>query len=217
MCEVKYSDAETNETYKDACFLTDELADMVEELSKILDGSEEGYISDFMEPYLKVAAARADEKIVIIFQFLYDTTEGIWRYRKITTLLSKEETTHIVQVLFMMVRREVPACEDLMPAFAIRPMASAVSSAENPSAPAIGAQYLKVSPIMDTFVFALELAAARMSAKCPESLAVRPNAVSASVTISDVVARSSPDAAARFMIPSIPSSMSEVFHPAMAM
>ena len=103
-----------------------------------------------------------------------------------------------------------------MPAFAIRPMASAVSSAENPNAPAIGAQYLKVSPIMDTFVFALELAAARMSAKCPESLAVRPNAVSASVTISDVVARSSPDAAARFMIPSIPSSMSEVFYPAIA-
>lgn len=33
MCEVKYSNAETNETYKDACLLTDELADMVEELS----------------------------------------------------------------------------------------------------------------------------------------------------------------------------------------
>ncbi len=98
----------------------------------------------------------------------------------------------------MMVRREVLACEDLMPAFAIRPMTSAVSSAENPSAPAIGAQYLKVSPIMNTFVFALELAATRMSAKCPESLAVKPNAVSASVTISDVVARSSPDAAAVF-------------------
>ena len=40
MCEVKYSDAETNETYKDAYLLTDELADMVEELSEIIDGSE---------------------------------------------------------------------------------------------------------------------------------------------------------------------------------
>ena len=49
MCEVKYSDAETNETYKDAYLLTDELADMVEELSEIIDGSEDGYISDFME------------------------------------------------------------------------------------------------------------------------------------------------------------------------
>lgn len=42
--------------------MTDELADMVEELSRILDGSEDGYISDFMEPYLKVAAARVGEK-----------------------------------------------------------------------------------------------------------------------------------------------------------
>lgn len=105
MCEVKYSDAETNETYKDACLLTDELADMVEELSEILDGSEDGYISDFMEPYLKVAASRADEKIVIIFQFVYYTTDGIWRDRKITTLFSKEEATEIVQVLRELMRK----------------------------------------------------------------------------------------------------------------
>ena len=54
---------------------------------------------------MKKAAARADEKIVIIFQFVYDTTEGIWRYRKITTLLSKEETTQIVQVLRELMRK----------------------------------------------------------------------------------------------------------------
>ena len=67
--------------------------------------------------------------------------------------------------LFIMERREVPACEALIPLFAMRPMASAVSSAENPNAPAIGAQYLNVSPIMLTLVFALEEAAARISAK----------------------------------------------------
>ena len=78
---------------------------MVEELSQILEGSEGGYISDFMEPYLKIAAARADEKIVIIFQFVYDTTEGIWRDRKITTLLSKEEATEVVQVLRELTRK----------------------------------------------------------------------------------------------------------------
>ena len=104
-----------------------------------------------------------------------------------------------------------------MPAFAIKPIASAVSSAEKPSAPAIGAQYLNVSPIMDTFVLALELAAAKISAKCPESEAVSPKAVSASVTISDVVARSSPLAAARFIMPSIPEIMSPDFQPAIAM
>ena len=117
----------------------------------------------------------------------------------------------------IMERMAVPAWEDLMPAFAIRPMASAVSSAVNPNAPATGAQYLNVSPIMDTFVFAFELAAARISAKCPESSADSPRAVSASVTMSEVVARSSPEAAARFMMPSMPESMSFVFQPAMAM
>ena len=119
--------------------------------------------------------------------------------------------------LFIMVRIAVPACVDLIPAFAIRPIASAVSSAEKPNAPAMGAQYLNVSPIMETLVFALDEAAAKISAKCPESAAVSPNAVSASVTMSDVVARSSPEAAARFMIPSIPLNISSVFQPAIAM
>ena len=62
----------------------------------------------------------------------------------------------------------------------------------------------------------LDDAAARTSAKCPESDACNPIAVRASVTISLVVARSSPDAAARFIIPSIPFSMSSVFQPAIA-
>src|SRR5574344_2020042 len=119
--------------------------------------------------------------------------------------------------LVIMVLSAVPAWVDLIPALAIRPMARAVSSAEYPSAPAIGAAYLKVSPIIDTLVLAFDEAAARISAKCPESLALRPKAVRASVTISEVVARSSPDAAARFMMPSMPSSISPVFQPAMAM
>ena len=67
--------------------------------------------------------------------------------------------------LVMIVRRDVPAWEDLIPALAIRPIASAVSSAEYPRAPAIGAQYLKVSPIMETFVLAFDDAAASRSAK----------------------------------------------------
>ena len=119
--------------------------------------------------------------------------------------------------LVMIVLKEVPAWVDLIPAFAIRPIASAVSSTENPSDPAIGAQYLKVSPIMETLVFALLEAAANTSAKCPESEADNPNAVRASVTISEVVAKSSPEAAARFMTPSIPPSISSVFQPAIAM
>ena len=60
---------------------------------------------------------------------------------------------------------EVPAWLALIPEFAINPTASATSSAEYPIAPATGATYLNVSPIMLTLVFALEDACASISAK----------------------------------------------------
>lgn len=99
MCELKYSDAEISETYKDACLLTYELEEMADAFSEILDGSEDGYISEFMEPYLKVVAARVDEKIMVIFQFAYDSTDGVWKDRKIKALLSQESATEIMQAL----------------------------------------------------------------------------------------------------------------------
>lgn len=105
VCVVHYSDAEINETYRDACLLTDELADMAEMLLKIHDGSEDGYISEFMEPYLQVAAARVDEKILIIFKFDHKTSNGVWKHRQIVTLLSQDDTAEIVQALKDLVNR----------------------------------------------------------------------------------------------------------------
>ena len=75
---------------------------------------------------------------------------------------------------------------------------------------------MNVSPIIATLVLALEAATARISANRPLSEAVMPKAVSASVTMSEVAARSSPEAAARFIPPSRPSSISFAFHPAIA-
>ncbi len=109
----------------------------------------------------------------------------------------------------------VPDMELLTPELAIRPRASETSSTLYFIAPATDATYLKLSPIMLTFVLALEDACASTSAKCPESAAVRWNADRASVIISLVVESSSPDAAARFNMPSMPSSISCGFQPAM--
>ena len=129
-----------------------------------------------------------------------------------------EDTSSVgLAILVKIERRAVPACVALIPELAIRPIAVAQSSAENPREPATGATYLNVSPIIETLVFALDEAFANISAKCVESFADNPNAVSASVTMSLVVARSSPEAAARFIIPSIPPSISPVFQPAIAM
>ena len=111
-----------------------------------------------------------------------------------------------------------------MPLLAITPIIVAVSSMLYPNEPATGATYLNVSPIIPTLVFAFDEACASTSAKCVAFAtpfvvpsAASPNAVIASVTISDVAARSSPDAAARFITPSMPPSISFVFQPAIAM
>ena len=122
-----------------------------------------------------------------------------------------------VDSLVKMEFKAVPAILPLIPAFAIKPVARATSSTEYPNVPAMAPAYLNVSPISVTLVLDFEEAAARTSAKCPASSAFIPKAVSASVTMSEVVARSVPDAAARFKMPSMPPSMSLVSQPAMAM
>ena len=120
--------------------------------------------------------------------------------------------------------RAVPAMVPLMPLFAMRPVARATDSMSYPRAPAMEPTYLNVSPMPETVVFALLDAAARTSAKCVafatpfsvKPLADRPKAVMASVTMSETVARSSPDAAAKFITPDNDVSMSSVFQPAIA-
>ena len=79
---------------------------------------------------------------------------------------------------------------------------------EYPIAPATGAIYLNASPRSDTFVLVADDATARTSANSAVSFAFIPNAVSALETISVVVARSRPSAAARLIIPPIPSTIS---------
>ena len=112
--------------------------------------------------------------------------------------------------------RVVPAMLPFIPALPIIPIATEISSMLYPIAPAVDAQYLKVSPIRATFVFAFDDVAAITSANLPLSFAAIPNAVNPSVTMSDVAAKFSPDAAARFIIPAMPSVISAVFQPAIA-
>ena len=103
------------------------------------------------------------------------------------------------------------------PELAIRPIAVATSSMLYPSAPAMEAEPANVSPIMATEVFDLEAVCARTSAKCDVSEAVSPKAVKLSVTISEVSAKSSLEAAARLSTPFIPSSISCASQPAIPM
>ncbi len=112
---------------------------------------------------------------------------------------------------------DVPAVEPLTPLLAIRPSATDTSCTLYFIAPATVAAYLNDSPIVLTSVFDLLAACARTSTNMLVSSAVSPNAVSASVTMSDVCARSSPVAPARYMMPSMPAVISDTSHPAIAM
>ena len=69
---------------------------------------------------------------------------------------------------------------------------------------------------MATLVLELVAAAAKTSEKCAVSLAVSPKALRLSVTMSDTIARSSPEAAASCSTPSMPWSISLASHPAIA-
>ena len=119
---------------------------------------------------------------------------------------------------------DVPALLALIPLFAINPIATDVSLMLYPSEPATGATYLNVSPIKPTFVLADAAVFAKISEKyvafatpfVMPSAAI-PKAVIASVTISETEPKSSPDAAAKFITPSMPLSISFVFQPAIAM
>ena len=120
-------------------------------------------------------------------------------------------------ILVSQERSAVPELDALIPLFAIKPSATDTSSTLYLSAPATGATYLNVSPSIPTSVFDLFAVCARTSTNFCVSLAFIPKAVKASVTMSEVCAKSSPVAPARYIIPSMPSIISSASHPAIAM
>ena len=113
-------------------------------------------------------------------------------------------------------RSVVPAWDPWIPAFAIIPIAAAVSSIDNPAALARGATYFIASPVSATEELVLFALAANTSATCAASDASRPNPRNVEAAISELVARSSPDAAARSRSPGIASMISDVVNPAAA-
>ena len=96
------------------------------------------------------------------------------------------------------------------------PIAAAVSSKLSPAALARGAIYFIASPVSATEEFVRFAFAARTSATCAASDAASPNPLNVDAAISELLARSSPDAAARFKSPGIALIISDVVKPAAA-
>lgn len=99
ICKFVYKEDNLCETYEDASLLTYELADLKEAFYSIIEGDKNSFISDFLEPYLKIAIVKMEEKIIFTLHFVYDTLNHDWKTREITSVLSKEESIEIYQDL----------------------------------------------------------------------------------------------------------------------
>lgn len=97
--EITYADENGPKQYRDPCLLTYELKELIDGASEIVSGKETLYISDFMEPYLKIAIAKTEDNIVFGMEFVYDTTGGIWKCHKLSEVLSKESAQKIIEEL----------------------------------------------------------------------------------------------------------------------
>ncbi len=98
-CEIKYAENDFIQTCIDPCLLTSELNKLIYSLSQILDGVESGYISDFLEPYLQISIAKAEDKILFIFSFVYSNKNDIWKTWKVTSLVEKSYAVDILNEL----------------------------------------------------------------------------------------------------------------------
>ena len=110
----------------------------------------------------------------------------------------------------------VPAWLPLIPALASSPIAAVTSSKLRPAARAFGAIYFIASPVSATAALVAAAFLAKTSATCPVLLASKPKPLSVLAAISELVAKSSPELAAKSKSPGIASMISFVEKPALA-
>ena len=105
MVQIGYSDDTVNEIYKDPCLLTTELTCLIREIEDVVTGKESLYISDFLEPYLKISLMRVDDTIMIGIVFVYDTSDGIWKERGVAELMTLDRANEILNELKSLSKR----------------------------------------------------------------------------------------------------------------
>lgn len=87
---VDYSENGNSHTYKDNCLLTFELDSLSEDIDKIINGSESGLITDFLEPILKLSITAAGGLYAVQIRFVYDLSD-VWRDVYISQTMTLDE------------------------------------------------------------------------------------------------------------------------------
>lgn len=88
--EIVYQNGIECNTYKDSCLLTYELKDTINDIQNLLTSKQTAFISEYMEPYLKFAVSKVDDKFNLILFFVYDTIDGEWLSFTVTETISRE-------------------------------------------------------------------------------------------------------------------------------
>ena len=113
-------------------------------------------------------------------------------------------------------RSAVPAWDPLMPASDMMPMAAAVSSRLWLMELATGATYFMASPMSSVWALVRAAASANTSATWEASEASSPNPRMAEAAISEEVAKSAPEEAAKSSMPGMAAIISSTVKPALA-
>ena len=87
--KITYTDAEGTREYNEPCLLTCELTDTLKGISAVISGEAPFYISDYLEPYLKIAFMKTDGGFMLGMEFVYETEQ--WKKHRLSQLLSAEE------------------------------------------------------------------------------------------------------------------------------
>ena len=95
LCEIRYTEGDCNEAYRDACLLTCELRELIEAMEKILNKEKSAYISEFLESYLQIAIARLEEKLVFTIKYAYDVASGNWNERIVSAEMDEKMALNI--------------------------------------------------------------------------------------------------------------------------
>ena len=91
LVEVRYSENGRTASQVDSCLLTSELSDLYHSLSALKDRRAGAYMSEFMEPYLKISVIKADGCCYAAIRFVYDTSGETWQNWEVCTNVSDHE------------------------------------------------------------------------------------------------------------------------------
>lgn len=102
---ICYKDGGVSARQKDACLLSYELLNLYKELYALRDIQTGSYISDFMEPYLRIAVLKNADQYSFTVQFVFDTADSSWKEWKVCAVVTTDEYNRLLNELKLLVKK----------------------------------------------------------------------------------------------------------------